>query len=368
MKILIATGIYPPDLGGPATYSKLLKEGLPHSGICVEVLSFGEVRHLPKIIRHIMFFLKVIIRSRGSNIVFAQDTLSVGLPSILATKLMRKRFVIRVPGDYVWEQSVQRFGVKDSIDVFQNKRYSRKIEIARTIQKFVVRRADAVIAPSEYFARLVDGWIDRGDGVTKVIYNGIDLSEIDKICTQNFSRNKKMILSAGRLVPWKGFEEIIKLMRHLPEYSLEIAGDGPLWNKLQKLIEENGLSDRVRLLGMIERKELLKRKAEAQFFVLNTSFESFSFDIVEAMAVGTPVIATNIGNLSEIIDNEINGILVNQDTTSDIVSIVKRLSIDGSLYQMISNNAKIKAKEFSIQTTIESTAVVLKSVSNESHI
>jgi len=73
MKILIATGIYPPDIGGPATYSKLLKDELPDRGIDVKVLSFGEVRHLPKIIRHFSYFLKVLKLGKGANVIYAQD-------------------------------------------------------------------------------------------------------------------------------------------------------------------------------------------------------------------------------------------------------------------------------------------------------
>ena len=58
MRILIATGIYPPDIGGPATYSKVLFDELPKNGIDTEILSFGEVRHLPKGISHISYFFQ----------------------------------------------------------------------------------------------------------------------------------------------------------------------------------------------------------------------------------------------------------------------------------------------------------------------
>ena len=92
MKILIATGIYPPDIGGPATYSKLLFDELPKRGIKVSVLSFGEVRGYPKIIRHFIFFLKLIIRGSDCGVVLAQDPVSVGLPSLVYCKIFRKRF------------------------------------------------------------------------------------------------------------------------------------------------------------------------------------------------------------------------------------------------------------------------------------
>jgi hypothetical protein len=79
MKILLATGIYPPEIGGPATYAKLLSDELPKRGIEVDVLPFREVRKYPRGIRHGIYFLKILSRSRGVDIIFTQDAISTGL-------------------------------------------------------------------------------------------------------------------------------------------------------------------------------------------------------------------------------------------------------------------------------------------------
>ena len=106
--VLVTTGIFPPDIGGPATYSKLLLDELPKHGLDISVLSFGEVRHLPKIIRHISYFFKVLRRGKGVDIIYAQDPVSVGLPSVVASKILRKKFLLKVVGDYAWEQYMQK--------------------------------------------------------------------------------------------------------------------------------------------------------------------------------------------------------------------------------------------------------------------
>ena len=98
-KILIATGIYPPDMGGPATYSKLLADELPKRGIEVRVLTFGAVRHLPKVIRHLAYFFKTLSQGREVDIIYAQDPVSVGLPALWAARLLGKRFLLRLGGD-----------------------------------------------------------------------------------------------------------------------------------------------------------------------------------------------------------------------------------------------------------------------------
>lgn len=348
MKILIATGIYPPDIGGPATYSKLLFDKLPKKGIDVEVLSFGEVRKYPKVIRHIIYFFKLIKLSKGIDLIFAQDTVSVGLPAVLAAKFTRKKIYVRVPGDYAWEQSVQRFGVTDTIDEFQNKKHNANINRFKKIQSWVVNNADKVITPSLYFKKLVSRWMKNPEKIY-CIYNGIDLSIGDH------NREKiepKTIITSGRLVPWKGFRELILMMRQMPEWKLSIAGDGPMKSELEKVIEENSLGDRVHLLGQVPRSELVKKIQSSDVFVLNTHFESFSFQVVEAMALGTPVITTNVGNLSEIIDDGENGILVSPDDKKQIVAGCIKLSQDVAFREKIINSAKQKAKNFSIENTL----------------
>src|SRR6185436_880397 len=104
MRILVATGLYPPESGGPATYSKFLVEKLPALGVEVSVLPFSRVRYLPKLVRHVAYFFACASLAREADIVYAQDTVSVGLPAALAAFVARKKFMVRVPGDYAWEQ------------------------------------------------------------------------------------------------------------------------------------------------------------------------------------------------------------------------------------------------------------------------
>ena len=348
MKILIATGIYPPDIGGPATYSKLLYDELPKRGHSVEVLSFGEVRGLPKIIRHTIYFFKVLNRGRKCDIIFAQDTVSVGLPAMIASKILRKKFLIRVAGDYAWEQAVQRFGVREGVDEFQSKKYGLSVEMLRWCQKFVVNKADKVITPSFYFKKIVSGWIEDGSNVV-AIYNGIDFSDIseDKPIFE-----AKTIISAGRLIKLKGFEFLIKAMINLPEWKLFIAGDGPDKEKLARIIKYLMLKDRVFILGNLNRRDLIKKMKQCEVFALVSSSESFSFVTVEAMRACVPVVATNVGSLPEIVENGKEGILIELDNEEQLLSAIKKIDEDEKFRNLIIQNAKIKSEKFSIDKTL----------------
>src|SRR3989344_5996165 len=135
MRILIATGLYPPEIGGPATDAKLFEERLPRYGIEGAGVSFKTVRHLPLIIRHIAYGWKVSRAARSADLILVQDSVSTGLPVAIASFFGGKKFIIRVPGDYAWEQGTQRFGVRESLDDFQKRTYGLPVSVLRAIQR-----------------------------------------------------------------------------------------------------------------------------------------------------------------------------------------------------------------------------------------
>lgn len=367
LKILVATGIYPPDIGGPATYSSLLAKELPKRGFKVGIVTYGPAgisRKIPKGMRHIIYFLICFFRAWFYDAIYAQDPVSAGLPAMLAAKLSGRKFLIRVAGDYAWEQATQRFGAKEGIDDFQHankaKNYPWQVKLLCKIQKFVVGKADLVITPSKYFRELVSRWIKHPERVY-AIYNGIKL-ENNQGQAVDYLNKEKIIISAGRLVPWKGFEILIELMSDLPDWKLVIVGDGPEYQNLKFKIENLKLKGRVRLTGGIPREELLNYLQKVRIFALNTSFESFSFQVVEAMNAGVPVITTNIGNLAEIIENSKEGILVEPNNKFQILSAIEKIDQDKNLREMIIQNAKQKARQFSIENTINNLEKLLKNL------
>ena len=170
-RILICTGIFPPDIGGPATYSKILLDELPKRGINVKVLSFGSVLHLPNFIRHLIYGLRILVHGRSCDMVFAQDPFSVGFPAAVAAFILRKKFLLKVVGDYAWEQHQQRNGASFfTPDDFQKEKLDFFTEFQRKIQKFVARQANLIITPSNYLKKIVGMWGVDSNKI-RVIYN-----------------------------------------------------------------------------------------------------------------------------------------------------------------------------------------------------
>jgi len=342
MKMLICTGIYPPDIGGPATYSKLLFEELPNRGFGVEVLSFGSVRRLPRIVRHFFYFCKVLNKSRKNDIIFAQDPVSVGLPVCLACFLMRKKFVLKIVGDYAWEQYQQKRGAKFiTPEEFQNGKFDFITELRRKIERGVAKRADKVIVPSEYLKKIVLMWGVEEKKV-KVVYNSFDAPIVGSPTPHSeCGESDFVIVSAGRPVPWKGF----KMLRDLEP---EIKKDIP--------------SAKLTILERVSHEEVLRYFRAGDLFVLNTGYEGLSHLILEAMAMEIPVITTNVGGNPELIKDGENGILVEYNNKEQIKNAILKLYKDENLRKRLAQKAKEKVKEFSKDRMLKETAEILNNI------
>jgi glycosyltransferase involved in cell wall biosynthesis len=112
MKILITTGIYPPKIGGPAQYAKNLELAFQKMDHKVEIKTYGVEDSLPTGIRHLVFLWRILPSVLNSDIAFALDTFSVGLPTVIAAQIFWKKTIIRTGGDFLWEQYVERTGKK----------------------------------------------------------------------------------------------------------------------------------------------------------------------------------------------------------------------------------------------------------------
>ena len=164
MRILISTGLYFPDIGGPATYTKFLERHLPQNGIDFEVVAFTGVRKYPKIIRHLVYIFLLLKKGRNADIIYALDTVSVGVPALIASFLLRKTLYLRVPGDYAWEQGQQRFGITDTLDEYLVKKEKAfPVRVLAWLQYRVAKRAAKIIVPSEYMKTVVEFGLKHPD-------------------------------------------------------------------------------------------------------------------------------------------------------------------------------------------------------------
>ncbi|MDP2933684.1 MAG: glycosyltransferase family 4 protein [bacterium] len=308
MRLLIATGIFPPDIGGPATYSKLLAEELVKRGhqvwlICysnrkfTDKLPFGVVRVLRsrfKIWHYLKYFMAVKKWGREADVIYAQDPVSAGWPAMVAAKIVKKPFIVKVTGDYSWEQAMGRGATDRLIDDFQGlPSYPPGIGKIRDIQIHVCKSANKIITPAVYLKKLVAGW-GVPEGRIEVVANAVaveelSLSKAEVRAELGFAEKDFLVLSAGRPVKWKGFELLESVAEDIARQHPEI---------------------KLKILTAEPHDVLLKYLAAADVFVLNTGYEGFPHVVWEAMTLGTAVITTSVCGNPEIIQNKVNGLLV----------------------------------------------------------
>jgi len=348
MKILIATGIYPPQIGGPATYSKLLYDELPKRGIAIDIASFGEYISRPWGIRHILYFASLLRRAVDADIVYAQDPVSVGLPALFAAQIRGKKFVVKIVGDYAWEQGKQRFGVTESLDEFSlhYHRYSWQVRLLKKIEKYVADGAVRVITPSKYLRSIISNWGVDASKIS-VIYNGFHIDDIHKTPSalkRSLDLSGHVVVSVGRLVPWKGMgaliEAFVGVRQAIPNATLIIIGDGPEMENLKLQSTNHKLQDCIRFTGQLSQMKVFEYVKAADVFALNTSYEGFSHQLLETMALNTPIVTTAVGGNIELIRDGENGLLVGVDDRDGIIRSLTRLLSDETYATALARKAK----------------------------
>ena len=370
MKILIATGLYPPEIGGPATYTKILESELPLKGIEVLVVPFALVRGYPKIIRHALYAYKVWQESKTADIVYALDPISVGIPALLIATLRQKPFLLRLGGDYAWEQGRVRFGMNQTLDEYlaQKTKPPIMVSLLAILQTFVAKRAKYVIAPSEYLKSVITAW-GVSPEKTIVVYSAVSSSHakatIDEIRTQH-SLRYPTIVSAGRLVPWKGFEALINVVAILketyPNILLVIAGDGEEKERLNEKIVADGLEHYVRLTGRLSKEVLCDTIKAADIFILNTAYEGLSHQLIEVMDIGTPIITTPAGGNPELITDKVTGLLVEFNNVVALSSAVRYMLEHEVEKTTMTDAAYNRSKDFSQSIMIEKISNIFKKI------
>lgn len=368
IRILVATGLFAPEIGGPATYARMLQEQLPAHNFAVEILPFSTVRHLPKLIRHAAYFWNVLQKGKKADVIYALDPVSVGLPALCASALLRKRFFVRLGGDYAWEQGQQRFGLAESLDEYTRNRDSAPfmVRVFASIQTCVVRRAVCVVAPSEYLKSIIAAWGVVPEKI-QVIYSALFPLEVIASRTQireRLSYEGQVITTVGRLVPWKGFAELIHVISELRsqehrDVSLVIVGDGPQQAELQKTIRDLQLEEHVQLLGRLSKDALGPVIRGSDLFVLNTSYEGLSHQLLEVMDLGIPIVTTNVGGNPELITDGVSGLLVAPHDTDNLKKAIVRMLDNESLRTRMVQNARVKLQEFTQEAEVARFAKLL---------
>jgi glycosyltransferase involved in cell wall biosynthesis len=288
---------------------------------------------------------------------------TLGLPLIGGSGKARR--VVKIVGDQAWERAVRRGWIAETedIDRFQSASYSAQVNLAKALRAREVRGMDAVIVPSEYLKRMVAGW-GVPESRTHVVYNALpDTHNVDLSMAaarqQMALADGPLLLTAARLLPWKGVDHLIAALQRVPDVHLLVAGDGPTQPALQAQATAAGLGERVQFLGRVPQDRLAILMRAADYTVLYSGYEGLSHTLLESLRAGTPVIASDKGGNPEVVRHGVNGLLVPYVNVDALAASLAEAFSAGHR-DALAANAPVGMERFDFARMVEATDQVLR--------
>jgi len=340
VRVVVVSGIWPPDPGGPASHAPALSDFLVERGHTVEVVTTADAppdrRSYPVAwasrsspLRHVRAALLVRSAARRADVVYATSMIR---RAAIGTRLAHRPLVVKLVSDEVFERATRTGRYAGTLDEFQRVRGDLRMRFLRTTRNAAVRGARHVFCPSAYLRDVALGW-GLDPGRSSVLPN--PAPEPPSLpgraaLREELGLDGNVLVFAGRLGPQKDVGTLLEALVRVPVVTLAIAGDGPERAALERRAVELGLDGRVRFLGSVPRDTVLRLFGAADASVLPSAWENFPHTVVEALAVGCPVIATAVGGVPEVVVDGENGLLVPaRDAQALAVAITRFFSDDG---------------------------------------
>ncbi len=307
MRILIASAILEPDGGGPATYAPRLAQKLAGHGDTVEIVAFSDRAHfegderytfsVQRILRggrvaSRIRFLRALMRSaRHADLIYSLDWYSVGILVMLAARWRGIPYIVRVGGDYVWEQQyLDRTHQPQPLAGFYESGTYRSYRIPFFIARLLLSRAAQVVFNTDRQRELYERFF--GVKRSMVIYNPVPTEQLAGIHREYVS---KEIVFWGRFTAMKNIESLVRAFAQarLPEeYRLVLIGDGPRFETIRTLVAQAGIAQRVEMLRETRFPIIMERVKNARAFVLPSWTDISPNQVYEALAIGLPTLVT----------------------------------------------------------------------------
>lgn len=292
------------------------------------------------IFHHSHQLFKKITKDHGKpDVIYAQWS-----QNMITGIRLREKYNIPVVGI----EHAGRYGIDTKYHLFDTKYHLSKHDISKG--EIVFRNINSLITVSN---NLKLGIKQRFGADSTVVHNlvGGEFQYHEPI-----KHNRFAFISVGSLVYGKGFDIVIAALSKInsnTNITINIIGEGPERNSLQKLINENGLTNNVHLLGRKQKPEIVELMRQSDAFVFGTRHENFSVAILEALSQGLPSIVTDCGGARDCVDEK-NGIIVDVDSVDQMAAAMQQMidNIDKYNRQAIADDFQQKFSSESIAKQI----------------
>ena len=320
MRVLVTVGIFPPDIGGPATFvPKIAKYFQDELNYEIEILTLSDNknsnikddfsvkridRNLPIIYRWLKTIFTIYKLGKNKDLIFVNG---LGTETTIANIFLKKKIIRKIVGDPVWERAYSKAKISESFDEFQVKNYGFSISFQKKVRSFSIKKSDIVVTPSQHLKNFI---LNLGfKNKIEIINNGVFIPEEN---TNIFTNDQINITIVSRLVSHKNIKKIIRAISDLndPLIYLNIIGDGPELNQLQKISLESNNKDNIIFHGKLNRDDINHIFLKSDIYIQASNYEGLPHSLLEAMSYGIPVLCTPVGECKEILGNEDRGYIL----------------------------------------------------------
>ena len=338
----MVTSIYPPQVGGPAIFTSRFSNWLDSQNISNRIITYSVVYSKQKtsitevklssvrIYSFFKFVYKIIVKTNRKSLILANGAF---IETYLASLLTRREYIVKIPGDPVWDLSRNRKWTNSSREDFQ----AEKLNFRQSLLRFLFNKAFCgakyVICPSQELVNFVRTW-KVSDERIKLIYNCVNPRYF---LNTDIGEKKYDIITVSRLVNGKGIKELIECAGEL-DLKLAVVGDGPLMNDLKSLAAT--YKTEIVFLGSVKNENVPKVLNESQIFVLNSVSEATSYAIIEAKMCGLPVIARLNSGSQTIVKHKIDGLIYSSDHGDKLIDSLKKIKSNLSLIEEYGKNGR----------------------------
>ncbi len=306
MKIVIATGIFIPEPGGPATYAPKIAEEFLQLGHKVQVITYSDKAHydfdesLPyavhrikrskKIFNYWRYYRALFSLARDSDLIYAFDHFSAGLPVAIFSFTSRRPFFVRVGGDFIWEKHLDTADNLVILRQFYEQGLHHKFHQLRfRIITWIFQRARGIIFTTEFQKDIFQKYYNLASRKLFIINNPIDLSEI----SAKRNQLKREVVVPARFINKNNLDNLIKAFVKIKDKSLRLSiiGAGPKRNQLQDLIK-NLNAKNIFIENVLSRHDLQERLLTAYLVVFPSLTDISPNAMLECLALKVPFISS----------------------------------------------------------------------------
>lgn len=241
-----------------------------------------------------------------------------------------------------------------------------KRKLLAWVERLAAKVTAKIICVSEHDRELAVQWNVAKPEKLALVHNGIDprpfLEGGGASLREALGLKGSVVLTfVGRLAPQKDPLTLVEAVKTLPDGVLLVVGDGELRPQVEKYVQEQGLEERVRLLG--ERSDVPGILAGSDIFVLSSRWEGLPYTIIEAMMAGLPVVSTKVGGVPELVEDGVTGFLVPPEDPPALAEALQVLLDDPELRRRVGQAGRDKAlREFTLDCMLRKTERVYEGV------